>query len=122
MKIVLVVFVILSLALFSQVNDFANAIAYFPPPLKQIQEGVEPTNVTCTEGLELVLKLSNGQPACIKPSSVEKLIQRGWAIHILPDYENNNNNSMLNDSPSTKENNNTSTFQSTIIPVILQQN
>ncbi|MFZ8908461.1 MAG: dienelactone hydrolase family protein [Nitrosopumilaceae archaeon] len=95
MKIVLVVFLILSLALFSQVNDFANAIAYFPPPLKQIQEGVEPTNVTCAEGLELVLKLSNGQPACIKSSSVEKLIQRGWAIHILPDYENNNNNSQI---------------------------
>ena len=73
----------------------ADAIAYFPPPLKQIQQGTEPSNVTCTEGLELVLKMSNGQPACIKPSSVEKLIQRGWAIHILPDYTNQNNNSEI---------------------------
>ncbi len=76
-------------------TESVSAIAYFPPPLKQIQEGTEPTNVTCTEGLELVLKLSNGQPACIKPSSVEKLIQRGWAIHVLPDYEKNNNNSEI---------------------------
>lgn len=95
MKIVLAVFLITSLALSSPVYDFASAIAYFPSPLKQIQEGTDPTNVTCTEGLELVLKLSNGQPACIKPSSVEKLIQRGWAIHVLPDYENNNNNSEI---------------------------
>jgi carboxymethylenebutenolidase len=42
--------------------------------------------------LELVLKLSNGNPACLKPSSVSKLIERGWAIHILPDYEKNQNN------------------------------
>jgi len=62
-------------------------IAYFPPPLKQINEGVSPDHVTCTEGLELVLKKSNGMPACVKPSSVEKLIERGWAIHVLPDYD-----------------------------------
>ena len=69
-----------------------DAIAYFPPPLKQINDGIEPMNVTCTEGLELVLKFSNGNPACLKPSSVSKLIERGWAIHILPDYEKNQDN------------------------------
>ena len=58
-----------------------NSIAYFPPPLKQIADGVAPENVTCTEGLELVIKLSNGLPACIKPSSVSKLIDRGWAFN-----------------------------------------
>lgn len=72
-----------------------EAIAYFPPPLKQISQGVEPSNVTCTEGKELVLKQSNGFPACVNPSSVEKLITRGWAIHILPDYTNENNNSEI---------------------------
>lgn len=84
----------MSLLLSSQIYN-VDAIAYFPPPLKQIQQGTEPSKVTCTEGLELVLKFSNGQPACIKPSSVEKLIQRGWAIHILPDYTNENNNSEI---------------------------
>ena len=73
----------------------ADAISYFPPPLKQIKNGIEPTNVTCTEGLELVLKQSNGNPACIKSSSVEKLISRGWAIHVLPDYTQDNNNSEI---------------------------
>lgn len=66
-------------SLFLVIND-ANAIAYFPPPLKQISDGVLPENVTCTEGLEIIFKAANHLPACVKPNSVEKLIQRGWAI------------------------------------------
>ena len=90
----LIVFAI-TIFVFSQLVGSGFAIAYFPPPLKQISDGAEPSNVTCTEGLELVLKKSNGNPACLKPSSVAKLIERGWAIHILPDYENENNNSEI---------------------------
>jgi len=58
----------------------AESIAYFPPPLKQIASGIEPENVTCTEGLELVFKSTNNSPACVKPQTVEKLIERGWAL------------------------------------------
>lgn len=80
----------------SQVNlENAEGVAYFPPPLKQIKDGINPINVTCTEGLELVLKQTNGQPACLKPTSVAKLIERGWAIHVLPDYDSENNNSEI---------------------------
>jgi len=46
-------------------------------PLKQIKEGVAPENIVCKEGLELVFKL-NGQPACIKTTSIQKLIAWGW--------------------------------------------
>ena len=46
-------------------------------PLKQIKEGVVPENVVCKEGLELVFKL-NGQPACVKTTSIEKLTAWGW--------------------------------------------
>ena len=74
-----------------------NSISYFPPPLKQIAGGISPENVTCTEGLELIMKKSNGIPACVKPSSVSKLIERGWGVHILSDYvkDENNNSEML---------------------------
>ena len=72
-----------------------TSIAYFPPPLKQISQGIDPSNITCTEGKALVLKQSNGLPACVNFSSVEKLITRGWAIHILPDYKNEDNNSEI---------------------------
>ena len=87
--------IISSLILTVQVYDNTYGMAYFPPPLKQIQDGTDHSDVTCTEGLELIMKVSNGQPACIKPSSVEKLIERGWAIHVLPDYEKNNNNNSI---------------------------
>lgn len=71
------------------------SIAYFPPPLVQITQGVDPSNVTCTEGKSLVLKQSNGLPACVNPTSIEKLITRGWAIHVLPDYVDDNNTSEI---------------------------
>jgi carboxymethylenebutenolidase len=68
---------------------------YFLSPLKQLKQGTNPDNVKCTEGLQLVLKQSTGTPYCIKPSSVEKLIQRGWAIHVLPNYSDEHNNSEI---------------------------
>ncbi|MDO8641155.1 MAG: hypothetical protein Q7R33_06385 [Nitrosarchaeum sp.] len=46
-------------------------------PLKQIKSGIVPENVVCKEGLELVFKL-NGQPACVKTTSIQKLITWGW--------------------------------------------
>jgi len=76
-------------------NSTLSSIAYFPPPLIQISQGVDPSNVTCTEGKSLVLKQSNGLPACVNPASIEKLITRGWAIHVLPDYVGENNNSEI---------------------------
>ena len=33
----------------------------------------------CKEGFELIFKSTNGMPACVFPSSVEKLIAYGWA-------------------------------------------
>ena len=94
---IIVLLVIFTITIFtaSQLADKTFAIAYFPAPLKQISDGVDPANVTCTEGLEIVLKKSNGNPACLKPSSVAKLIERGWAIHILPDFKDENNNSEI---------------------------
>ena len=94
-NLLFIMFVISSLIFSAQIYDYSYGIAYFPPPLKQIQDGTDPSYVTCTEGLELVMKISNGQPACVKPSSVEKLIERGWAMHILPDYEQNDNNNSV---------------------------
>lgn len=61
----------------------AFGIAYFPPPLKQISNGTPAENVTCTEGLELVFKIENNLPACVKPSSVTKLVSRGWASQTM---------------------------------------
>ncbi len=98
-RVLLVVFVITTLS-YVQLTDSVFAPSHpeyvgVDPPLKQIRDGVDPTNVTCTEGMEMVLKKSNGSPACLKPSSIAKLIERGWAIHVLPDYKDENNNSEI---------------------------
>ncbi|WP_428325423.1 dienelactone hydrolase family protein [Nitrosopumilus sp.] len=95
MKTSVIAIIFLSIVLGLSQIVLADAIAYHPPPLKQIQQGIDPGNITCTEGLELVMKFSNGNPACLKPDSVAKLIERGWAIHILPDYTTGNNNSEI---------------------------
>lgn len=63
-------------------------------PLQQLKQG-PPTEVVCADGFQLVLKQSNGTPKCIKLSSVEKLIQRGWAIHVLTYSEENNNSEIF---------------------------
>jgi carboxymethylenebutenolidase len=81
---------------------FAILIISFPvmsinaelPPIKQLKQGHH-VEVVCADGFQLVLKQSNGIPKCIKLSSVEKLIQRGWAIHVLTYSEENNNSEIF---------------------------
>ena len=47
-------------------------------PKKQMNEGVEAGAVVCKEGLDLIIKASTGSAACVKSSSVEILLARGW--------------------------------------------
>lgn len=48
-------------------------------PRKQTEQGIPPLGVVCKLGLQLILKLSDDSPACVKPSSIDKLVARGWA-------------------------------------------
>ncbi len=49
------------------------------PPLKQWREGIEPLDIQCKVGLELIFKKSINSPYCVKPESIAKLVERGWA-------------------------------------------
>jgi carboxymethylenebutenolidase len=91
-SIAILIFSIMGFSLFS---DSALANIMYLSPLKQVDSGIKPIDVACPPGLELVLKQSNGQPACIKSQSVTQLIQRGWAIHALPNYAYGNNTSAI---------------------------
>ena len=51
-------------------------------PLKQLKSGIEPKDIVCKIGLELVIKKSNGEPVCIKGTSVKSLTLRGY----IPEY------------------------------------
>lgn len=46
-------------------------------PRKQIKFGVSPEKVTCDERLVLMIRPS-GMSACVKPTTAEKLEERGW--------------------------------------------
>lgn len=48
-------------------------------PHKQVLSGINPQDVICSKGLELIIKSTDNSPACVKSSTAEKLIKRGWA-------------------------------------------
>jgi hypothetical protein len=50
-----------------------------PTPKNQMENGILLDQVKCKEGLELIIKLSDSSPACVKPETKQKLIERGWA-------------------------------------------
>lgn len=67
---------------FDENNPCYQKVFYEKPidsPLKQFRSGIMPKDIVCKEGFELVIKSTNGHPACVKPQSAEKLIQRMWA-------------------------------------------
>ena len=59
-------------------NASAMALSKMSPKA-QMKHGVDPGDVQCRQGFELVMKNSNSSAACINLHSIEKLIQRGWA-------------------------------------------
>ncbi len=59
------------------------------PPNQQFALGVDPNDVVCEEGLELIFKSTDGSPVCVRPGSVTKLIERGWGsyAHVQGSFE-----------------------------------
>ncbi len=55
-----------------------NLIENMYPPLIQLKIGIPSEFVKCNNGFVSVIKSSNGYPACVKPKSTPKLIERGW--------------------------------------------
>lgn len=67
----------------------------YTSPHSQFAGKVPLAAIKCPDGLELIMKKTNGMPACVKPSTATILLERGWGIHVLPDYQNEDNNSDL---------------------------
>jgi len=51
-------------------------------PVAQMEHGTDANAVECKEGLQLMIKSSDGSAACIKTTSVDKLIERGWGTSV----------------------------------------
>ena len=48
-----------------------------PSPYQQIKNGIEPKDVICKSGMNLLIRPS-GDPLCLKPETFEKLQERLW--------------------------------------------
>ncbi len=53
------------------------------PPLKQSKNGVKSDRVDCKPTLVLIIKNSDGSPACVKPETKARLFERGWAANAI---------------------------------------
>ncbi len=47
-------------------------------PLKQFKSGIPVQDVKCNQGLQLIFKAEDRSPACVKPDTAQKLMERGW--------------------------------------------
>lgn len=52
------------------------------PPLQQMRIYDDVRFIRCNPDLQLIFKSENGSPACVKPETAQKLIERGWAKEI----------------------------------------
>ena len=48
-------------------------------PLKQFRSGIPFDEINCKDGHVVAIKNSNGNPACVKPETKTRLMERGWA-------------------------------------------
>lgn len=52
-------------------------------PMEQIQLGSNSTDVQCKHGFDLIIKIHDNMPACVKPQTVQKLVEQGWTKMIF---------------------------------------
>jgi carboxymethylenebutenolidase len=88
------VFVIPVKAVQTNDNSHIHFVSSESPRVQFLKSG-SINMVSCMDGLELVMKKTTGTPACVRPQTVTMLIERGWAVHVLPDYSSIDNNSEL---------------------------
>ena len=90
-------------------SELYSAIHGFPSPKKLHDVGFPTSLIQCNSELVMIVKSSYNSPACVKPSTAEKLIQRGWMTHdtkteqksskILPASKTTFSKTILDDKP-----------------------
>jgi hypothetical protein len=64
-------------------------------PLKQFKSGISAYDAKCSDGYILTIKSEDGTPACVKPTTVKILSQRGWS-EIKSTQSNQDSNAKTN--------------------------
>lgn len=55
-------------------------------PLKQFKSGIKAEDVKCKQDLTLIFRAEDNFPACVKPDTASKLVERGWAMSSLKNF------------------------------------
>jgi hypothetical protein len=63
-----------------------NMMEKMASPRIQMKMGVDVHHIQCKSGHELVFKSTNWSPACVKSSSVARLVEIGWASSHMPSH------------------------------------
>ena len=65
------------------VSNYPLILQKLESPLKQIKSGIPVQDVKCSTNYVLIIKAEDGSPACVKPDTAQKLMERGWAKEIV---------------------------------------
>src|SRR2546426_76454 len=49
-------------------------------PWAQFKSGISTNDIKCDQGFVLIIKNSDNSPACVKPQTAQKLVERGWGV------------------------------------------
>ena len=77
----LAIIAILVIASSTAALAFAQVAPYIPgleSPLEQFRSGIKIQDIRCQPTFTLIMKSDNSSPACVRPSTAEKLVERGW--------------------------------------------
>ena len=75
--------IIIATSLFSGTTILSyGAINPIPSPREQMDNGINAANVVCKAGLTLVVRANSDAAACVKKSSSDELVQKGWAVKL----------------------------------------
>ncbi|HUT06352.1 MAG TPA: hypothetical protein VMW74_06660 [Nitrosopumilaceae archaeon] len=58
----------------------SSGIEKILPPKQQLKNNIEPQDVSCKIDFVLIFKATDNSPACVKPSTAQNLLVRGWTI------------------------------------------
>ena len=79
MKILLVFSIVCSLTISIAFAPSHPEYIGFDPPLKQMKQGIPPSEVICNEGLQLIMR-NGGSSACVRMETAINLEERGWGV------------------------------------------
>src|SRR3989442_4117425 len=61
-------------------NAYASNSQIILSPLKQFKSGIAEKDITCRQDFDLLIKIHDNSPACVKPQTAQKLVERGWGL------------------------------------------